>query len=114
MKPYHIFTEEELSGKSPDELKKYLTGKVMTCAKCCAMRVLIHAFLDYGSKCYSISCGGMLLEDGCGHNIAGNSLSGVLNAWNDELDKELDKIGINPLDFPAVGPLDFATEIVII
>lgn len=105
-KPYHIFTDYELSGKSPEELKKYLTGKVMTCAKCCAARVCLHAWKWEGHQYYTISCGGKYGGDACGHNIAGRTLSEVINSWNAEIDDEIAECGVEALDF--------ATEIVII
>lgn len=98
-KPYHIFLDEELEGLKPEELKQYLTGKVMTCAKCCAARVCLHAWKWEGFQYYSISCGGKYGGDGCGHNIAGNSLADVINDWNSEIDGELEECGVEALDF---------------
>ena len=106
MKPYHIFTDEELSGKTLNELKAYLTGRVMTCARCCAERVCIHAFVEQGCQYFTISCGGRYGGDGCKHNIAGRSLALILNDWNAEIDEELAECGAEAIDF--------ATEIVII
>lgn len=106
MKPYHIFTEEEFDDKSQAELKELLTGRVMTCSHCCASRVCLHAWMEQGSQYFSISCGGTYGGDGCKHNIAGTTLSGILNEWNAEIDEELEEFGVEALDF--------ATEIAII
>lgn len=100
-KPYHVFTDEELAGKSPAELKAYLTGKVMTCAKCWEARVSINTWEREGRQYYGILCG----DRWCNHNIVGNSFALILNDWNAEIDEELEKLGEKALDF--------ATEIVI-
>lgn len=103
-----LFASAELEGKTIPELRALLTGKVMTCSKCCGDRVVlttasledtdgIHVY--YGITCGGISTAG---KTGCCHNIFARSLAEAVNAWNMEIAEELE----------CGGELDFATEIV--
>jgi hypothetical protein len=110
METYHKFAEGELAGLSRAELIKALTGKVMTCSRCCGDRIVIttssQETMDGIAVYYGVTCGGytQMGKTGCHHNIYSVTLEDAINRWNAEIDKELSK----------GDPVDLATEIKVI